>query len=73
MTMSLMFRTRWSASGGKNWVEKCRFCQNGYCLIFMDLNMPVMDGYEATKIIWELFQHSEQRVRIVGTTANEIS
>jgi len=36
--------------------------------IWMDLRMPIMDGYEATKAIREL--HSAHQVKIVALTAN---
>lgn len=42
--------------------------QNHYDLIFMDCRMPVMDGYQATKIIRE--QELDSHTPIIALTAN---
>jgi len=42
---------------------------NKYELIFMDINMPTMDGYQATKLIREL----DTDVAIVALTANAMN
>jgi len=31
--------------------KSCERCKKGYMLIFLDLNMPVMNGYQAAKKI----------------------
>jgi len=52
-----------TAYDGKEAVRK--FSQDTYDLIFMDLQMPVMDGYEATKLIRQM----DQDVKIIAMTA----
>lgn len=55
------------AKNGKEAVEM--FEKNKYELIFMDLQMPVMDGYEATRIIRSM----DSDVPIIALTANAMS
>ena len=61
------------ASNGKEALEMYRDKQ--YQLILMDMQMPVMDGLEATRLIRALEKEtgSENRVFIVALTANFIS
>ncbi len=43
---------------------------NSYDAIFMDCQMPIMDGYEATRIIREQETSVEQHIPIIALTAN---
>lgn len=54
------------AENGVEAVEACH--QKDYDLILMDVNMPVMDGFEATKRIREL--NSPHQPKIVAMTAS---
>jgi len=58
------------AVNGVEAVEK--FSQKGdqYDLIFMDIHMPVMDGYEATREIRSRAQGAQKQTPIVAMTAN---
>jgi len=55
-----------SAKNGQEAVEKYRDNPQKYELILIDIQMPVMDGYEATSII----RQSDQDIPIVALTAN---
>ncbi|MCP4215453.1 MAG: transporter substrate-binding domain-containing protein, partial [bacterium] len=54
------------AANGQEGVEA--FGKNDYDMIFMDIQMPVMDGYEATKAIRNL-EKPGHRIPIVAMTA----
>ena len=54
------------ADNGKVAVELYKKNSNKYELIFMDVQMPVMDGYEATKIIRGI----NKEIPIIALTAN---
>ncbi len=43
-----------------------KYTKGGYELILMDIQMPVMDGYEATKLIRDM----DKKIPIVALTAN---
>ena len=61
------------ASNGQDALDMYR--QNNYDLILMDLQMPVMDGLEATRQIrlFEIESGSVHHAYIVALTANAIS
>lgn len=59
------------ASDGAEAVEKVRSCADDlYDLVLMDIQMPVLDGIEATKIIRAMEDPRLARLPIVAMTAN---
>ena len=57
------------ASNGKEAVDKFSKNPNLYSLIFMDVQMPVMDGLEATKAIRRLKCKNAREIPIIAITA----
>lgn len=55
------------ALNGKQAVEI--FEKNPPDLVLMDIQMPIMDGYEATKILKQKQQHAETNIPVVAITA----
>jgi len=58
------------AENGKKALEKIAADPDGYDLVFMDVQMPEMDGYTATRLIRELPSLSHRELPIVALTAN---
>lgn len=56
------------AENGKKVLEK--FAENTYDLILMDIQMPEMDGCEATSAIRQIEINREKRTPIIALTAN---
>ncbi len=70
MLSRLGFQTD-SADNGKEALEKVTTNHNGYDVILMDCQMPVMDGYEATRYIreWEK-SNGQSGTPIIALTAD---
>jgi signal transduction histidine kinase len=58
------------AENGKEAVEKFKVNYAKYCMILMDINMPEMDGDEATKVIRSLDIPKAKEIPIVAMTAD---
>jgi diguanylate cyclase (GGDEF)-like protein len=56
------------ANNGEEALKACK--ENSYDLVLMDCNMPIMDGYEATKAIRELDAEIKQPI-IIALTAQD--
>lgn len=67
-TLSILGLQITTALNGKEAID--RFTQDDFDLIIMDVQMPVMDGYTATKKIRQLEEASGKRHPIIAITAN---
>ena len=57
---------------GVDTVEKYKESPDKYDIIFMDIQMPEMDGYEATKSIRKSGADTAQIIPIIAMTADDI-
>ena len=59
-----------SANNGEEAIQKVLKKPDGYGLIFMDCQMPVMDGFEATTLLIQKMKKGEiPKIPIIGCTA----
>ncbi|MGN0466172.1 MAG: response regulator, partial [Lachnospiraceae bacterium] len=59
------------ADDGMEAVDKISRCENGYYdIIFMDIQMPKMNGYDATRAIRSMSRNYCKQVPIIAMTAN---
>ena len=73
LALKLLERAGWSvvvANNGADGVERWR--HDSFDVVLMDCQMPVMDGYEATKLIREA-EHGSQHTPIVAMTATAMA
>lgn len=59
------------ANNGREGIEKLK--ERNYDLILMDVQMPEMDGYEATRYIRQQMKSPEKDIPIIALTANAFS
>ena len=62
-----------TANNGIDCIKKIKAAQAdniSYSLIFMDLSMPIMDGYEATMELRELHKNSQVQPKVIAVSGH---
>ena len=73
IVIAMLESTRLTIECAENGVEAFRMFESApekYDLVFMDINMPLMDGYDSTRMIRALERSWAKEVPIVAMTAN---
>ena len=62
---------QWKRTEPEQWLRKHEVVPAGtYDLILMDIQMPNMDGYQATKLIRQFADKEKANIPIIAMTAN---
>ena len=56
------------ADNGQTALDK--FCEGGFNLVILDIQMPVMDGYQVAKAIRALEKNTSRHIPVIALTAN---
>jgi CheY-like chemotaxis protein len=74
VAVSMLSRQGYDVIIANNGEEVVKAVQNeSFDLILMDVQMPLMNGYEATGIIRQMEKQTHRRIPIIGLTANAMN
>ena len=62
-----------TANNGRDCINKIKAARANnitYSLIFMDLSMPIMDGYEATMELRDLHKDGEMQPKVIAVSGH---
>ena len=62
-----------TANNGRDCINKIKAARANnitYSLIFMDLSMPIMDGYEATMELRDLHKNGEMQPKVIAVSGH---
>lgn len=58
------------AENGKEAVDTCRDCNFDFDIILMDIQMPVLDGYQATVVMRQMERQKKIHTPIIAMTTS---